>query len=66
MTSANTILSPHDVVTCTAVRHTPYSSDKQRVNHCGKPSTYRVEGNPYCTIHAGQAALAILINGEEK
>lgn len=30
------------------------------VNRCTRPSSYRINGEPYCTMHAAQKALAIL------
>jgi len=59
----HSLIAPADKTKCIAVRHTRYAYDKDiEIKECGKPATYRIDGNTYCTVHAGQAALSILIN----
>lgn len=64
MTAKTTVLIPPDGTPCSAVRITPYPYDDDESDKlCGKAATYCVNGKNYCTVHAGKAALAILING---
>lgn len=47
---------------CEAIRQTPYANDTpERNKQCKWSARYRINGRNLCSKHAGQAALALLV-----
>ncbi len=56
------LLNPHNVVLCEATRRQKYSNDHEgAMPLCKNPSMWKIDGKNFCKVHAGQAALSILM-----
>lgn len=56
------MIYPMDLPQCEAGRQTPYANDTAETDkQCKWSGKYRIDGRKFCSKHAGQAALQILL-----